>query len=73
VVMVMILAEMGMVFWKAVKQQRVALACAVTVAVVLVGVFKAPILPVIGGCVGAWVVMLARAHRKPGNAPPVFF
>lgn len=52
------------VFREAVKEQRVSLACAITVAVVLVGIFRAPVGPVLVGCGAALAVLLAWACRR---------
>ena len=48
----------------AVKQQRVGLACALTVALVLVGYLHAPAKPVFFGCGAALVLLVALACRK---------
>jgi len=48
----------------AIKQQRVGLACALTVALVLVGFFHAPAKPVFFGCGAALVLLVALACRK---------
>jgi len=57
-------AEVWKVVLEGIKQQRVSLACAITVAVLLVGVFHAPPLPVLLGCVAALGVLIVLAYRK---------
>jgi hypothetical protein len=51
-------------FFEAVKQQRVGLACAITVGAVLITLSHAPVIPVITGCVLAFGFLLARAWFK---------
>ncbi|MBZ5513428.1 MAG: hypothetical protein LAN62_01015 [Acidobacteriia bacterium] len=46
-------------------QQRVVLACALTAAVFLVGVWHAPLIPVVIGCMAALSLKLISARRKP--------
>jgi hypothetical protein len=48
-----------------IKQQRAALAGAFTVAVLLVGVFHAPLVPVLIGCVAVLALKLISAARHP--------
>ncbi len=49
------------------KQHRAALAGTLVVAVLLVGVFRAPLLPVIIGCVVALAFQQRSAAGSPGN------
>ncbi len=51
-------------FRKAVKRQRVALASALIVAVALVGIARAPAVPVFVGCGAAMLLLLVRTLRK---------
>jgi Flp pilus assembly protein TadB len=52
------------ILMKAVWQQRIALACALTVAVVLIGIFHAPPVAVLLGCVLALGLLVGRAYRQ---------
>lgn len=51
-------------FFEVVKQQRVGMACAITVAAVLIVISHAPIVPVVAGCALAFVFLLGRAWSK---------
>lgn len=44
--------------------ERLALTSSLTVAVLLIGVFHAPKIPVLLGCAAALAVVLVRARRK---------
>ena len=48
-----------------IKQQRAALAGALIVAVLLVGVFHAPLIPVVVGCTAALALKTISAARSP--------
>jgi uncharacterized membrane protein YesL len=48
----------------AIKQQRAALAGALIVAVLLVGVFHAPLIPVVAGCAAALALKTFSAARS---------
>jgi hypothetical protein len=50
------------------KPMRALIAAAVSAAVLLVGFFGAPLVPVLAGAAvaGAWLVWRARAGRRPG-------
>jgi hypothetical protein len=52
------------VSWEAAKQQGPALACAITVAAVVVVLFHAPLAPTVAGCGLALAVLFARTLRK---------
>jgi hypothetical protein len=52
------------VVWKAAKQQGPALACAVTVAVVVVALFHAPLGAALAGCGLALALLFARTWRN---------
>jgi len=54
-------------FVEAVKQQRVALACAITVAAVLIVISHAPVVPVVAGCASALAFLIARAWSKSSS------
>lgn len=55
---------------EAVKQQRVNLAASVIVAILLVLVFRAPLLPVVAGCLLSlvYLVLRSRARASSGRA-----
>ena len=57
-------ARAWQVFREAAQQQRVSVASALIVAVVLVGILRAPVRPVLAGCGAALAVLLARACRR---------
>ncbi len=46
------------------KQQRIALSCALVVGLVLVLLIHAPVLPVVIGCVLASALAVYRSHSK---------
>jgi len=50
--------------FEAFKQQRVGLACAITVGAVLITLSHAPIVPVLTGCVMAFAILLVRTWSK---------
>jgi hypothetical protein len=50
--------------FEAVKQQRIGLACAITVGAVLITLSHAPVIPVITGCVLALALLIGRAWSK---------
>ncbi len=56
--------SLGHLLGQAFTQVRVGLACAVTVAVIAIFALHAPVGPVILGCGGAWVVLLAVAFIR---------
>jgi MFS superfamily sulfate permease-like transporter len=49
---------------EAIKQQRVSLACAVTVGIFLIFVFHAPVAPVAVGCLFSLVYLFVRRWTK---------
>jgi uncharacterized membrane protein len=49
---------------EAIKQQRVSLACAVTVGIFLIFVFHAPLAPVAVGCLFSLVYLFIRGWTK---------
>lgn len=50
--------------WEAAKQQGPVLACAITVAAVVVRLFHAPLVPVVAGCGLAVAILFARTWLK---------
>jgi hypothetical protein len=48
------------IIWEAAKGRRIALVCAASVAVMAIGVFHAPVWPVLLGCGGAAVILICR-------------
>ena len=69
--MIILLIDLLKVFRRLVSQQRAPFACAITAAVLLIGLFRAPIIPVIGGCAGALVLLITRAYRKRENVSQI--
>ncbi len=53
--------EFGQNLMRALRQQRIGLGAAISAAVLLVGVFHAPAVPVLIGCTGALTYLLLRA------------
>jgi hypothetical protein len=53
---------------EALKQQRLVLACALTVAVVVVGLFHAPVGPTLAGCGLAMVLIFLRTWLRMRNS-----
>jgi hypothetical protein len=53
----------------AVSQERPALAATMIVAITLVGLFRAPVWPVLGGSVAALLFLLARTYFRRGSKP----
>lgn len=51
----------------AIKQQRVGLASALTVAIVLIGVVHAPIVPVVAGCLLPLAYLIFRSWSKSSS------
>ncbi len=56
--------DIGSAFLEAVKEQRIALVCAVAVAVMAIGVFHAPPGPVLLGCGGAVTMLVFWGSLK---------
>jgi hypothetical protein len=53
--------DFGLSLMRALRQQRVGLGAAISAAVLLIGVFHAPAVPVLAGCTGALIYLLLRA------------
>jgi hypothetical protein len=52
-----------------VSQERPALAATLIVAITLVGLFRAPVWPVVGGSMAALSFLLARSYFRRGSKP----
>jgi hypothetical protein len=57
------------IFYERLKQQRVALASAISMAGVLIVVVPAPAFPVVVGCLGALMILLVRECFREGSRP----
>jgi hypothetical protein len=59
-----LMARVWQNLFEAIRRQRTGLAAALTVAVLLIGVFHRLAWPVLLGCGGALGILLAREYRK---------
>jgi hypothetical protein len=62
-------AKKARVLMLAVSQERTGLAAAMIVAVLLVGLFRAPAWPVFGGCLAALLFFLGRSYFRLKSGP----
>jgi hypothetical protein len=53
--------EFGQSLMRALRRRRIGVGAAISAAVLLIGVFHAPAVPVLVGCTGALVYLLVRA------------
>ena len=54
-------ADLGQSLLRALRQQRIGVGAAISAAVLLIGVFHAPAVPVLAGCAGGLIYLLLRA------------
>ena len=53
--------DFGQNLMRALRQQRIGVGAAISAAVLLIGVFHAPAVPVLAGCAGGLIYLLLRA------------
>jgi hypothetical protein len=58
--MELVAVNMWTIFFEVIKARRIALVCAAAVAVMAIGIFHAPALPVLLGCGGAVAILITR-------------
>ena len=56
--------DFGQNLMRALRQQRIGLGAAISAAVLLIGAFHAPAVPVLIGCTGALIYLLLKAWNS---------
>lgn len=59
-----VVVDMGWAFVEAVKERRAAFVCAAAVALMAIGVFHAPTVPVLLGCGGSVTILVFWGYVK---------